>query len=493
MGGSARLLAEAARYVAGDPRASFPVRSDLVWFDERKVATLPAAAANVMVVDPGEPIGRGLLLLSEGGDRFYRIGMEAGPEDITVELGLESASKQATLTDLTGDGQVDMVVWDGEALKLIARTGDGEGGRFQSPRRLVDLDECLSLDPLTVDGGRAGLIIGTSEGAVLLVPDGDAFRLEQLNASEAEAAGIKGLGPGGFCTVGDFTGNGRNDVMQLHSDGALLHPAEGPGRFAPPQLIDVELPRRPRTVVLGDFTHDGRLEVKVGGDGGMVLLGRRGDDGDWADLTHLTYELNHHGNQYGPRVSVLAAADVNSDGRQGVAMFYADRKPMLFFNRGFGCFGWARELDIDAAGQSLAGVAFDVDPGEDLQALAALGRGQSAAVMTDLNGSGASDLFAVAAESHEAWAIFGQRDEAGRLRALEVALPPRATEPETIHVRDGRRPEAPGAIHVVQPGRPITLARDRAGPVELRWRDAEGKQRTEEVIVVRDDHRIELE
>ena len=73
-----------------------------------------------------------------------------------------------------------------------------------------------------------------------------------------------------------------------------------------------------------------------GGEGGPAMLCRR-EAGQWANQACVTCELAYHGDQNAPRVVGAAGADVNSDGRQGVALFCAERKPMLFFNRGFAC------------------------------------------------------------------------------------------------------------------------------------------------------------
>ena len=48
-----------------------------------------------------------------------------------------------------------------------------------------------------------------------------------------------------------------------------------------------------------------------------------------------------------PQIVSITPWDINADGRQGVALFYAGIAPKCFFNRGFGCFGLARELLID--------------------------------------------------------------------------------------------------------------------------------------------------
>ncbi len=486
-GGSARLLAEATLYAKADPRATFPVRSELIWESDIKLAELSAAPQAALAIDLGEPTGRGVLLASEAGDRFFAVTDEDGPEDVTEQLNLKTASKLAVPADLTGDGRLDLVTWDGEKLNLSERT---DAGGFAEPRAIATVEDCVSLSAAVAEDGRAGLVVGTADGPMLLAPGGDGYRLRPIVDTSEDADPAAELGEGGLCVTGDFTGNGFADVMRLHSGGALLYEAAEPGRYEQPVLIEVRMPDSPRSAVCGDFIHDGRLDVMIGGDGGVVLLARDAD-GDWADLTDVTYELNHHGNQHAPVVSALSAADVNSDGRQGLAMFYADRKPMLFFNRGFGCFGWARELDVDAATHIIAGMGGD-ELDEPLEGIRSLQRGQSAAVVADLDGSGLDDLFAVTADTHEAWMVFGSHGDDPRLRRVELTLPDAAAGAVTVTVIDANRTEAPGGVHVVRPGMPVSVTRGRAGPVELRWVGPDGRERTEEVVVV-GEHRVVLE
>ncbi|MGC9454327.1 MAG: FG-GAP repeat domain-containing protein [Phycisphaerae bacterium] len=471
-GGSARFLAEAARYVADDPRASFPVRSELTWREDRKVAALSKEPADAMLVEFPEPIGRGVLLLSEGGDRFFRAGPD-GPEDVTEEVNLRSSSLRAVPVDQSGDGQMELLTWDGRELKLAACGEDG----FGQPESVALLDECLSLDAVSVGDGRSGVVAATSDGPMLLTAVDNGFALELIGGSQEPP---RNLGPGGICAVGDFTGDGLCDILRLHANGALLYESRAPGEFDAPLVVEVGLTAHPQAAVCGDFTHDGRLDVMVGGEGGLVLLARR-SDGEWADLTSVTYELAHHGNMQAPRVSALSPADVNADGRQSVAVFYADRKPMAFFNRGFGCFGWARELDVEAAAHSLSGQSFE-SVGE-LEGLRAMRQGQSVGLLADLNDDAAPDLWAVAAGTDEAWVVFGNPD-AGRRRGLKLTLGEPGNGPITVTVRDARRPSAPGGMYVVRPAMPVWVSRDRAGPVELQWTDSDGARRREQIVVV---------
>jgi len=185
-------------------------------------------------------------------------------------------------------------------------------------------------------------------------------------------------------------------------------------------------------------------------------------------------------------VSALAPADINLDGRPGVALFYADRKPMVFFNRGFACFGWARELDVDAETHSLGGAdeAF-----ADLEGMKALLGGQSAGLLADLDGDSLPDLVAVSARGHQVWVVTSQRPADSPVRLLEIAAAPALAGPVTLTVREGER--VAGMV-VVRPGRPVRISRTQAGPVVLEWTGLDGQARRQQVVVTGRHHRVEL-
>jgi hypothetical protein len=166
-----------------------------------------------------------------------------------------------------------------------------------------------------------------------------------------------------------------------------------------------------------------------------------------------------------------------------MTLLFADRKPLLFFNRGFACFGWARELDPDgfvgeAAAQTDAGA-----PKERLKGWTALEAGQSAGALLDLNGDQTPDFFAVTAGTKEAWVLYGENQAGGQLRWLQVS----AAAPVTLTVRDRDRI---AGIYVVQPGILTSIARPQAGPVTLEWMDAAGKPVSQKIVVVKSLTRV---
>jgi len=479
--GSARMLAKAIRYVQSEPLAKFPVRAEMAWGESLRLGKLAGPAGGCLVADLSQPTGLCAIVLSEAGDRAYRAARKDGkPTDVTAQVRLGTASKAAAIGDFDGDGRVDLISWDGRALRLTAQTAEGA---FAAPKECAQLSECLSLDCIDAGGLRPALVAGTSQGPVLLVWDaGGALKVQPL-ASDKES--LAKLGPGGLCVVADFNGDGRSDVMALFTKGALLYAGEGPGRFKAPESIALPLVDRPCAAVCGDFDADGLLDVIVAGKDGLTLLSRESPD-RWSNITYLTGELAYHGNANRPQVTGCAPCDVNTDGRQGMALFYADRKPLLFFNRGFACFGWARELDLDpssAATDSGAGPPEDI-LGQPKPASAGgpedLKQGQTTGVILDLNGDGVPDMLAVGAKEREVWAVFGCRQEDQPRRTCVLILPPVAPGPITVTVRDGSRI---AGMYVVRPGIPAFVGRAQAGPMVLGWIGRDGRAVSREVVV----------
>jgi hypothetical protein len=279
--------------------------------------------------------------------------------------------------------------------------------------------------------------------------------------------------------------------MALFTKGALPYAGEGPGRFKVPEPIALPLVDHPRATICGDFDADGLLDVIVAGKDGLALLSRESAD-RWSNITYLTGELAYHGNANRPQITACAPCDVNTDGRQGMAMFYTDRKPLLFFNRGFACFGWARELDFD-----LSAAAPDVGPVEDPSSQPKpagggpedLKQGQMAGVIVDLNGDGIPDMLAVGVKEREVWTVFGRRQQGQSRRTCMLILPPTAPGPVTVTVRDGGRV---AGMYVVRPGIPAFVGRAGAGPMALGWVGRDGRAVSREVVVTDEGSHLEI-
>ncbi len=458
--GSARQLARAARQVLEDPTLRFPVKSSLVWAADAKLADAGGPVHALMPVDLGGEAY--VLALSEGGDRLWRAG-QGGDAPFTEGPALATASRCAAPGDFDGDGRLGLATADRKAVRLVRRNPDGA---FAAPVIVADIADVRSLDVIDLDG-RSGLVAGAPGGPVLIVPgEGGAWTTRPLGLPDGADPG-----PGGAAVVADVTDDGRTDVLALYARSLVLYAGgEEAGTFAKGEVLEVDLGGEPRAAVPGDYDQDGTLDVIVGGAGGPGLV-RRDARGRWANTVFETGELVRHGGEGDAGILDVAPCDVNADGKQGVALFYARGNPAVFFNRGFACFGLARELILAET---------------RLDGAAALGRGQTAGLVADVTGDGAED-FVAANPAGEVRALLGETDEPRRAR-LTVALPEGAAGPVTMTVRVKDRPVG---LYVIRPGRPVVVNRPAPGPVTLAWKEADGTPRARPVILVR-PARVEL-
>ncbi len=436
-GGSARYLVPAVRYVLDDPRAAFPVEAELEWGDQLSLGALDGPAHGYL------PTAAGVIVLTAGGDRVYAPGELGEPVDVTDRLGLATASKAMAAGDVTGDGRWDLVAWDAAHLHVVARTEDG---RFAARTRAHPLAACRSLSAV----GRT-VVVGADDGVTLFDFGADSITPRRLD------------GPGGVCTVADFTEDGRPDVLAVSAKGLALYPGTSGEicAFGPPAFTPLATVTRPRHVVCGDFDSDGRLDLVVAGEGGAVVVARTA--GGWRNVMAETGELVAAAGlgEHGGTVTAACPSDLNGDARQAVALFYAGTAPGLFFSRGFASFGIARSLQFSEA---------------DGEAVAALGRGQQTGVVHDLSGDGAPDLLAVDREGG-VWAMLGDPLNTRRFR-VEAEVTGNA--PLTVTVTLGGRRLG---VWVLRPGQPRTIAVPRAGKATFSWETPDGEARTRDVVV----------
>jgi hypothetical protein len=484
--GSAKMLAEATRYVRSDPAAVFPTRSDITWEADLQLGKLSAAPNGCLVVDFGALNGICVVVLSEGGDRVYQAGAKGeSPTDITANTKFPTASKLAAVGDFNGDGRLDLASWDGKGLKLAIQAADGT---FALRSTTVSLVGALSLETVDAGGkGGAGLLVGTARAPLLLVPDGQGGFTTQPLPEPADPAALQELGPGGLCVTADFDRDGLCDVMRLFTKGALLYAGEAPGRFKPPVKTPLPLVKNPCVALCGDYDADGHLDLIVGGEDGLALLSHT-ENRRLENNTFVSGELDYHGNMNRPQVVGGAPCDINNDGRQGVVLFYPKRTPLTFFNRGFACFGLARQLELGGAGAAATDpLELPTDePKERLKGMDAMQQ-TIAGTMWDLNGDGAQDLLGINADN-EVWVLFGGAANRRPL-GLTIALSPKALGPITVAVSDQKRRIG---MHVVRPGMPAYVGRQNPGPLNLEWLGSDGKPQSRRVVVL-NPMRVELE
>ncbi len=265
-----------------------------------------------------------------------------------------------TAGDFTGDGRSDLVLRD--ATGTVALYSGSGAGTFGAGVQLVSAAQgwwdakSMTAGDFTGDG-KADLLVRWAAGSVFLYPG---------NGTGGLGGSVPVVPAGGWTnavdvTAGDFTGDGRADVVIRWTDGRVtLHPVTGASVFGTP----VEL--RPAgdwtdatDVTAGDFNNDNKADLLVRWTAGSLFLypgnGTGGLTGSvvvaaapaWADARDLT------------------AGEFTGDGKGDLLVRWADHHVQLVAGNGqsgFTPLNSAPALTPAGAGGFLD--AADVIPGE---------------------------------------------------------------------------------------------------------------------------------
>jgi hypothetical protein len=198
-------------------------------------------------------------------------------------------------------------------------------------------------------------------------------------------------------------------------------------------------PSGPRELV-GDYDGDGVLDKIIAEPGGPKFL-----KSQTTDVTDTTAELDYH-TRSKPDISHIAEGDVNCDGLPDFVVSYGkDLTPLVFFSRGFGCFGLARELTLQDS---------------ELESAKTLGDGQQASALVPLGADGSNALLSVLPNG-DVRAIYTKLD-----RKAGPSVTVTATEPLTVSAKEGKR--SLGARQLT-PGTPVIIWMKNPGPLDLEW------------------------
>ncbi len=242
-------------------------------------------------------------------------------EGITVGRG---SVGEALITDVDGDGLLDLVTGDLRGDQVTIRFGEaGEDGTTPSLIDLgnddANLDEDESLDAfgdalahidLNADGVK-DLVIGAPNGGLRSTPkqglvtvvfgssdrdlDPDlptVLEDQEADGSQGFVLRNRGIGPNGTITTGDLNGDGREDLIlggERSVDGVYVILAPGPDDPALPPVLTMDdlpvgqgfaiMPEGTLTsgnfgsvVAAGDFNGDGQDDLAVADDGVVHIL-----------------------------------------------------------------------------------------------------------------------------------------------------------------------------------------------------------------------------
>jgi Na+-translocating ferredoxin:NAD+ oxidoreductase RnfD subunit len=255
---------------------------------------------------------RDLLYLNEGSNRngrptFREVGAAAGIETAAVEHGLG-----AVLSDLDGDGRLDLYVANDEDPNRLYRNVAWPGGPAADPLGLgfrlrevaaqvgvADAHAGMGIAAADYDGdGRTDVFVSNSRGQGHAVYRGGPAGFEDVRQTLAAAFGPSFTGWGVSWLDLDLDGdldlllaNGAIPITDLAADAEPIQVLENrAARSEAPRFADAGAVSAPegrlringRGLAAADYDNDGDLDVAINAIGGpLVLLENTGASGSW--------------------------------------------------------------------------------------------------------------------------------------------------------------------------------------------------------------------
>jgi hypothetical protein len=239
----------------------------------------------------------------------------------------------AARADWSGDGKGDVLAVDGNGALLMYR-GNGAGG-FVSPYPQIGSGWGSFTALLATDwsgDGRPDLLARTSDGALLM------YRGNARGGFVTGTGETVGSGWAGFSAVlapGDFSGDGRQDLLAVQSDGTmLLYKGDGDSGFIGGGVpIGSGWAGFTALLTPGDFSGDGKADVLARASDGTLLLYRGNGAGGW-----ITGSGEPIGSGWQGFTALMAGGDFSGDGNPDILARASDGSLVLYRGNGSGGF-----------------------------------------------------------------------------------------------------------------------------------------------------------
>lgn len=300
----------------------------------------------------------------ELGSLFTRVGGARGTGSLGAATSYAFAAGTSALgvdsADLNGDGIQDLVSLSSAAgttrINVSYGNGDGTFSEAQLMGSLSGNNARLVVGDFTGNGFQ-DIVVATSAGVSLYGNNGDgSFAAPVVTASA--------VNPGDL-VAGDLNGDGRLDLALGHSSGVNLLLNNGDSTFGFSQQIGIPGQISINRVILADFDGDGVLDVAAsttGLSGGNVYTARGDGDGTFGSTTSL-------GTGFGLDVTGLAVGDVNGDGILDIINSSINEAEVeIRIGNGDGTFGTATSISFGGATSNLALADLDGDSVLDIVA-----------------------------------------------------------------------------------------------------------------------------